>query len=253
MTLPCNVFAREAKALQNKSSNIVTLYEFGDAGGQFYFAWIRGRRESAAVAPGSRISARRGAGHRAADLRRAAIRARPGNRPPRHQAENFCSTVAGAKVGILAGEIVEPGRADLPVSQNTEAAQQHGPTGVMARRIICRRTDHRAGRVDLARTFMRWAGVLPDAHRRAAGKKIARRQKVHIDVRLDEIVLRALEKNPDPLPAGQRMKTCVETIAASRIPRVFIVMKKCVPLVACVSIVFAKSATLPRILRRRKE
>ena len=47
---------------------------------------IRGRREPAAIAARRPRFAARGAGHRAADLRRAAIRARPGHRPSRHQA-----------------------------------------------------------------------------------------------------------------------------------------------------------------------
>ena len=82
-------FAREAKALAKLNHpGIVTLYEFGQADGLFYFflmEFVDGVNLRQLLARRPRFAAR-GAGHRAADLRRAAIRARPGHRPPRHQA-----------------------------------------------------------------------------------------------------------------------------------------------------------------------
>ena len=81
-------FTREAKALAKLlHPNIVALFEFGQADGIYYLLmeYVDGvnLRATAALQPGV---AARGAGHRAADLRRAAIRPRPGHRPPRHQA-----------------------------------------------------------------------------------------------------------------------------------------------------------------------
>ncbi len=110
-------FAREAKALAKLNHpGIVTLYEFGKWTGfqpvsnfeyprkakfkvetgatpvplyYFLMEFVDGVNLRQLLHAG-RISRARGAGHRAADLRRAAIRARPGHRPPRHQAgEHF--------------------------------------------------------------------------------------------------------------------------------------------------------------------
>ena len=81
-------FTREAKALAKLNHpGIVTLYEFGQADGLFYFLmeFVDGVNLRHLLEAG-RIVAARGAGHRAADLRRAAIRPRPGDRPSGHQA-----------------------------------------------------------------------------------------------------------------------------------------------------------------------
>src|SRR5258706_10108950 len=115
-------------------------------------------------------------------------------------------------------KIVEPGRADLPVSPNIGAAQQHGPTGVMGtpqymspEQITAPgEVDHRADIYALGVVFYQMlTGELP-------GKKIEPpSRKVQIDVRLDEVVLRALEKNPElRFQQVSEVKTCVETIVA---------------------------------------
>jgi hypothetical protein len=61
----------------------------------------------------------------------------------------------------------------------------------------CRPSRSSAGRGGPSGGHLRAGrGVLPDAHRRTAGQTArAAVEKVHIDVRLDEVVLRALEKN----------------------------------------------------------
>ena len=61
-------------------------------------------------------------------------------------------------------------------------------------------------------------GVLRDAHRRTAAGQIRRRRprKVQVDVRLDEVVLHALEKEPERrYQQASQVKTDVETIATS--------------------------------------
>ena len=116
-------------------------------------------------------------------------------------------------------KIIEPesGRADLPVSPNIGAAQQHGPTGVMGTPNYISpeqiatpgEVDHRADIYALGVVFYQMlTGELP-------GKKIEPpSSKVQIDVRLDEVVLRALEKNPElRYQQVSEMKTGVETIA----------------------------------------
>jgi serine/threonine protein kinase len=116
------------------------------------------------------------------------------------------------------------GRADLPGSLEGEAAQQHRPTDALtdAGKIMGTPqymspeqitapgdVDHRADIYALGVVFYQMlTGELP-------GKKIeAPSKKVQIDVRLDEVVLRALEKKPElRYQQASAMKTQVETIA----------------------------------------
>ncbi len=113
----------------------------------------------------------------------------------------------------------DSGGADLPVSPEIGAAQQHGPTGVMGtpnymspEQIAAPGgVDHRADIYALGVVFYQMlTGELP-------GKKIEPpSSKVQIDVRLDEVVLRALEKNPElRYQQVSEVKTCVETIVAT--------------------------------------
>jgi tetratricopeptide (TPR) repeat protein len=121
-------------------------------------------------------------------------------------------------------KIIEPesGRADLPVSPNIGAAQQHGPTGVMGTPNYMAPeqvdhpadVDHRADIYALGVVFYQMlTGELP-------GKPIvppsSRTRGIQIDVRLDEVVLRALEKKPElRYQQVSEVKTMVETIVAT--------------------------------------
>ncbi len=126
----------------------------------------------------------------------------------------------------LAKIVGNDGRADLPISQGGEALRQQrftsdltdagkvmGTPNYMSPEQITApgEVDHRADIYALGVVFYQMlTGELP-------GKKIAPPStKVQMDVRLDEIVLRALEKNPElRYQQVSEVKTCVETIAAT--------------------------------------
>jgi serine/threonine protein kinase len=126
----------------------------------------------------------------------------------------------------LAKIVGNDGRADLPVSREDGAAQQHRPTSELtdAGRVMGTpqymspeqihapgEVDHRADIYALGVVFYQMlTGELP-------GKKLeAPSKKVQIDVRLDEIVLRALEKKPElRYQQVSEVKTMVETIVAT--------------------------------------
>ena len=215
-------FAREAQALAKLNHpNIVTLYEFGNASGQFYFLMefvdgvnlrqlLAGNRiaprEALAIVPqicdALQFAHDQGIVHR--DIK------------PENILLDRRGRVKVADFGLA--KIIEPGRAELPIGQNTEAAPQ-GPTGVMGTPNYMSpeqisapgEVDHRADIYALGVVFYQMlTGELP-------GKKIAPPStKVHIDVRLDEIVLRALEKKPElRYQQVSEVKTCVETILGS--------------------------------------
>ncbi len=126
----------------------------------------------------------------------------------------------------LAKIVGNDGRADRPVSREDGAAQQHRPPSDLtdAGKVMGTpqymspeqkenpgEVDHRADIYALGVVFYQMlTGELP-------GKQLQPPStKVHIDVRLDEIVLRALEKNPElRYQQVSEVKTCVETIAAT--------------------------------------
>jgi tRNA A-37 threonylcarbamoyl transferase component Bud32 len=218
-------FTREAQALAALNHpNIVTIYDFGQAGG-FYFLLmefvdganlrqlLRARKftpeEALAIVPplcdALQFAHDRGIVHR--DIK------------PENLLLDKAGRVKVADFGIA--KMIEPeaGRADLPVSPDIGAAQQHGPTGAVGtpgysapeQKTDPQRVDSRADIYSLGVVFYEMlTGELP-------GKTIAPPStKVQIDVRLDEIVLRALEKNPGlRYQQVSEVKTCVETIAAT--------------------------------------
>ena len=129
----------------------------------------------------------------------------------------------------LAKIVGNDGRADLPVSQSGEAAQQHRPTSELtdASRVMGTpqymspeqiqapgEVDHRADIYALGVVFYQMlTGELP-------GKQLQPPStKVQIDVRLDAVVLRALEKKPElRYQQVSDVKTMVETIATTPPP-----------------------------------
>ena len=241
-------FTREAKALAKLNHpGIVTLYEFGRANlpvshggeaaqqhhpttGQFYFLmeFVDGvnlrqllhagrisAREALAIVPqicdALQFAHDQGIVHR--DIK------------PENILLDRRGRVKVADFG-LAKIVGNDGRADLPVSQGGEAAQQHRPTSELTdaskvmgtpqymspEQIISPvEVDHRADIYALGVVFYQMlTGELP-------GKKLeAPSKKVQIDVRLDEIVLRALEKNPERrYQQVSEVKTCVENLASN--------------------------------------
>jgi len=217
-------FTREAQALaQLNHPGIVTLYEFGDAGGQFYFLmeFVDGVNLRQLLA-GSRVSARealaivpqicdalqfahdQGIVHR--DIKPENILL---DRRGRVKVADF-----GLAKIIESRDDATNSSATGKISENlTDVGKTMGTPNYMSPEQIQApgEVDHRADIYALGVVFYQMlTGELP-------GKKIAPPStKVQIDVRLDEIVLRALEKNPAlRYQQVSEVKTCVETIAAT--------------------------------------
>ncbi len=236
-------FAREAKALAKLNHpGIVTLYEFGSvenknasspsphASRLFYFLmeFVDGVNLRQLLA-GSRVSARealaivpqicdalqfahdQGIVHRdikpenilldrrgrvkVADFGLAKIVGEPLTRPA-----DTLSPTGGEGRGEGTTALTDAGKV-MGTPQYMSPEQIHAPGEV----------DHRADIYALGVVFYQMlTGELP-------GKRIeAPSRKVQIDVRLDEIVLRALEKNPDlRYQQVSEVKTCVETIVGT--------------------------------------
>ncbi|MEY4916514.1 MAG: hypothetical protein RL616_427, partial [Verrucomicrobiota bacterium] len=242
-------FTREAKALAKLNHpGIVTLYEFGNVENApaisptpnvprlFYFLmeFVDGVNLRQLLA-GSRISARealaivpqicdalqfahdQGIVHRdikpenilldrrgrvkVADFGLAKIVAADAERSAGFQHGTFQTETANEPCRRLAlQEITDAGRI-MGTPQYMSPEQIHAPGEV----------DHRADIYALGVVFYQMlTGELP-------GKKLeAPSKKVQMDVRLDEIVLRALEKNPElRYQQVSEVKTCVETILGS--------------------------------------
>ena len=217
-------FAREAKALAKLNHpNIVTLYEFGDAGGQFYFLMefvdgvnLRqllhaGRispREALAIVPqicdALQFAHDQGIVHR--DIkpenilldRRGRVKVADFGLAKiiegRDDATNFSATEK------ISGNLTDAGKAMGTPNYMSPEQKEHPDT-----------VDHRADIYALGVVFYQMlTGELPDKKIEAPSKK------VQIDVRLDEIVLRALEKNPElRYQQVSEVKTMVETIVAT--------------------------------------
>jgi serine/threonine protein kinase len=215
-------FAREAKALAKLNHpGIVTLYEFGETGGQFYFLMefvdglnLRqllhaGRispREALAIVPqicdALQFAHDQGIVHR--DIKPENILL---DRRGRVKVADF----GLAKIIGNESEQTADGTAAISTSL-TDAGKVMGTPNYMSPEQIAApgEVDHRADIYALGVVFYQMlTGELP-------GKKIEPpSKKVQIDVRLDEIVLRALEKKPElRYQQASAMKTQVETIAS---------------------------------------
>jgi serine/threonine protein kinase len=218
-------FAREAKALAKLNHpNIVTLYEFGEAGGQFYFLMefvdgvnLRqllqaGRispREALAIVPqicdALQFAHDQGIVHR--DIKPENILL---DRRGRVKVADF------GLAKIVEGRDAPPGRPERSSQRDdptlTDVGKAMGTPNYMSPEQIHAPgdVDNRADIYALGVVFYQMlTGELP-------GKTIAPPStKVKMDVRLDEIVLRALEKNPElRYQQVSEVKTMMETIVA---------------------------------------
>jgi len=215
-------FTREARALARLNHpGIVTLYEFGETGGQFYFLmeFVDGvnlrqllhggrisAREALAIVPqicdALQFAHDQGIVHR--DIKPENILI---DRRGRVKVADFgLAKLMGGENEILTGvnpaaspTLTEAGKI-IGTPQYMSPEQKEHPAGV----------DHRADIYALGVVFYQMlTGELP-------GKKLeAPSRKVQIDVRLDEIVLRALEKNPElRYQQVSEVRSQVETLAA---------------------------------------
>ncbi|MGO8836376.1 MAG: protein kinase domain-containing protein [Limisphaerales bacterium] len=213
-------FAREAQALAVLSHpNIVTIHDFGQAGGFYYLLMefvdgtnlrhlLRGRKftpeEALAIVPplcdALQFAHERGIVHR--DIKPENILL---DKTGRVKVADFgIARMLGNGLGENGGETASP--------QNVTQSVL-GTPGYIApeQQSDPKRVDSRADIYSLGVVFYEMlTGELP-------GKKIEPpSHKVHIDVRLDEIVLRALEKKPElRYQQVSVLKTQVETIAAT--------------------------------------
>lgn len=219
-------FAREAKALAKLNHpGIVTIFDFGRADGLYFFLMEyvdgvnlrqllqRGRvspREALAIVPqicdALQYAHDQGIVHR--DIKPENILL---DRRGRVKVADFglAKIVAGTVAGVCA-----PGSAKEPAtSELTEAGKIMGTPQYMSPEQIDApgEVDHRADIYALGVVFYQMlTGELP-------GTKIEPpSRKVQIDVRLDEVVLRALENKPElRYQQASILRTQVETIASS--------------------------------------
>ncbi|MGC9943089.1 MAG: serine/threonine-protein kinase [Verrucomicrobiota bacterium] len=215
-------FTREARALAKLNHpNIVTLYEFGEASGQFYFLmeFVDGvnlrqllhntriaPREALAIVPqicdALQFAHDHGVVHR--DIKPENILL---DRHGRVKVADF------GLAKIIGGEVSEPAAPRQPSADSTnltDAGKVMGTPNYMSPEQAENPSDvdHRADIYALGVVFYQMlTGELP-------GKTIEPpSRKVHIDVRLDEIVLRALEKKPElRYQKASVFKTQLETI-----------------------------------------
>ncbi len=221
-------FAREARALaQLNHPGIVTLYEFGQAEGQFYFLMElvdgvnlrhllqRGRvspREALAIVPqicdALQFAHDQGIVHR--DIK-------PENILLDRRGRVKIADFGLAKLIGAESEMASNGAAACDSSGLTESGKVMGTPNYMAPEQATQpgEVDHRADIYALGVVFYQMlTGELP------GGKIEPPSRKVQMDARLDEIVLKALEREPERRYQNvSEVKTQVETITASaRIP-----------------------------------
>ena len=217
-------FTREARALAKLNHpNIVTLYEFGETSGQFYFLmeFVDGvnlrqllnnsrlsAREALAIVPqicdALQFAHDHGIVHR--DIKPENILL---DRRGRVKVADFgLAKIIGGK----SGEPAASGQSSVGSTTLTDAGKVMGTPRYMSpeQKENPGEVDHRADIYALGVVFYQMlTGELP-------GKRIEPpSKKVQIDVRLDEIVMRALEKKPElRFQQASVMKTQVETISA---------------------------------------
>lgn len=211
-------FAREARALAKLSHpNIVTVYDFGQADGLFYFImeFVDGVNLRQAMRAGNlkpqealkvvpqicealQFAHDEGIVHR--DIK-------PENVLLDKKGRIKIADFGLAKLlGKSAGEVTLTGTRQVMGTMHYMAPEQ-----VEGARDV----DHRADIYSLGVTFYEMlTGELP------LGRFAPPSKKVQIDVRLDEVVLRALEKEPEQrYQHASDLKTEVEAIVRSDIPR----------------------------------
>lgn len=214
-------FTREAQALAKLNHpHIITLYEFGQADGLFYFLmeFVDGvnlrqvlktsrmaPKEALAIVPqiceALQYAHDRGIVHR--DIKPENILL---GRDGRVKIADFGVAKIIAPGPEASAENVPP-----PAGELTQAGSALGTPQYMAPEQIknSAEVDHRADIYSLGVVFYQMlTGELP------SGKIEPPSKKVQIDVRLDEVVLRALEKKPElRYQQANDVKTRVETIA----------------------------------------
>ena len=221
-------FTREAKALAKLNHpGIVTLYEFGQADGLFYFLMefvdgvnlrhllAAGRlspREALAIVPqicdALQYAHDQGIVHR--DIKPENILL---NRQGRVKVADFgLAKLVGTDAGAMPTPALSPGGGEGGTVL-TEAGKVMGTPSYMApeQSEHPSEVDHRADIYALGVVFYQMlTGELPGRPLQPPSSK------VQIDVRLDEVVLRALEKKPAlRYQQVSELKTRVETIAAT--------------------------------------
>ena len=222
-------FTREAKALAKLNHpHIVTLYEFGQAEGIFYFLMEfvdgvnlrqllhRGRvsaREALAIVPqicdALQFAHDQGIVHR--DIKPENILL---DRRGRVKVADFgLAKIMGDPLSRSLDPTAATGESGAGATVLTDAGKVMGTPQYMSPEQIQApgEVDHRADIYALGVVFYQMlTGELP-------GKKLeAPSKKVQIDVRLDEVVLRALEQDPElRYQQVSAVKSCVETIVST--------------------------------------
>jgi tRNA A-37 threonylcarbamoyl transferase component Bud32 len=221
-------FSREAQALAALNHpHIVTVYDFGEAGGFYYLLMqfvdgvnlrqaMRGGRltpeQALAVVPpvceALQYAHENGIVHR--DIK------------PENLLLNKTGRVMIADFGIarMLGAPAPVGdstmAAETAAERDSAATFQAGTPQYMApeQRSEPQRADHRADIYSLGVVLYEMlTGKLPDTRIEAPSRR------VQVDVRLDEVVLRALEKSPElRWQTAAEMRTQVETIVAGPAP-----------------------------------
>jgi len=219
-------FVREAKVLAKLNHpNIVTLYEFGETEGLYYFLmeYVEGvnlrqllgagkipPKEALAIVPpicdALQFAHDRGIVHR--DIKPENILL---NKDGQVKIADFgVAKIVGSDAASDPSVRADP--SEVPV-EVTEAGSVIGTPRYMApeQRDRPGEVDHRADIYSLGVVFYQMlTGELP-AHKLEAPSK-----KIQIDVRLDEVVLRALDKNPERrYQHASDVKTMVQTVAGT--------------------------------------